>query len=93
MFELSISIVISYNQESSPNRKIKLTTVGKLQREYTALVKVKLVFVRLCDVKNLNITALHPNSEPFSCGTVAEGEDLRRKYEYYYRHHVAFSSS
>lgn len=55
-----------------------LTTVGKLEGENTALMEMKLVFVWLGDVKDLNIAALHSHCEPFSCWTVAQREDLDR---------------
>lgn len=60
-----------------------LTTVSKLQGKHTALMQMKLVFVRLGDMKNFNVAALHSYSEPLSCRTVAEREDLDerdRKY-------------
>lgn len=39
---------------------------------------MKLVFVRLGDMKDLDIAALHSHCEPLSCRTVAEREDLDR---------------
>jgi len=56
---------------------MSLTTVGKLERENAALVKVQLVFVRLGVVEHFHITTFHANSQPLTRRTVAQGEDLR----------------
>jgi hypothetical protein len=42
-------------------------------------MQMKLVLVRLRVMQNLNIAALHPDSQPFSSRTIAQREDLRRK--------------
>ncbi len=42
---------------------------------------MKLVFVRLGDVKDFNVAALHSHCEPLSCRTVAEREDLDERDE------------
>ena len=39
-------------------------------------MQVQLVFVRLGVVENLHVAALHSHSQPLSCGTVAQREDL-----------------
>ena len=57
------------------------TTGGKLEREHAALVQVQLVLVRLGDVQNFYITALHAHRQPLSCRTVTQREDLERERE------------
>lgn len=67
---------------------LNLTTIGKLERQNTAFVKVQLVLVRLGVVEHLHIAAFHANSEPFARGTVAEGENLHLAEEeskFFYR--------
>jgi len=56
---------------------MSLTTVGKLERENAALVKVQLVLVRLGVVEHFHIATFHANSQPLTRRTVAQGEDLR----------------
>lgn len=48
-----------------------LTTVGKLERENAALMKVQLVLVRLGVVEHLHIAAFHADSQPLTRRTVA----------------------
>ena len=54
-----------------------LTAVGKLEGEHAALVEVQLVLVRLGDVQDLHVAALHAHRQPLSGGTVAQREDLQ----------------
>ena len=54
-----------------------LTAVGKLEGEHAALVEVQLVLVRLGDVQDLHVAALHAHGQPLSGGTVAQREDLQ----------------
>lgn len=58
--------------------EVLLTTIGKFEWEDTAFVKMQLVFVRLGVMEHLHVAALHPNSQPFSSGTVAQWEDLEQ---------------
>ena len=58
-------------------RACVLTAVGKLEGEHAALVEVQLVLVRLGDVQDLHVAALHAHRQPLSGGTVAQREDLQ----------------
>lgn len=65
-------------KQAAVHRRL-LTAVGKLQGENAALMQVKLVFVRLGDMKDLNVAALHSHCKPLSSRTVAKREDLDRR--------------
>lgn len=60
-------------------REEVLTTMGKLERQHTALMKMQLVFVWLGDMEHFHVTVLHPHCEPLSGWAVAQREDLELK--------------
>lgn len=52
------------------------TAGGEFEGEHTALVKVQLVLLRLADVQNFHVAALHAHRQPVLVRAVAQGEDL-----------------
>ena len=50
--------------------------MGEAKGEHAALVEVQLVLVRLGDVEDLHVAALHAHGQPLSGRTVAQREDL-----------------
>lgn len=67
----------AYNKLFTASFPRELTTGSKLQGQDATLMQMQLVLIRFGNVKDLNITALHTNSQPLPCGAVAQRKDLQ----------------